>query len=63
LTSDAIAALHALTASCAPASEPPLPAAVFKPACKECSLYAICLPELVSEPESVTRAAEALFKT
>ena len=50
-------------ASGSAALSPQLPAAVFKPACKECSLYAICLPELVSAPGSVTRAAEALFKT
>jgi CRISPR-associated exonuclease Cas4 len=39
------------------------PAAVLKPACKECSLYAICLPELVSKPEGIERAAKALFQT
>ena len=45
------------------ALNPPLPAAVFKPGCKECSLYAICLPELVSQPDSIERAAKALFQT
>jgi CRISPR-associated exonuclease Cas4 len=41
----------------------PCPPAVFKPACKECSLYGICLPELAGDPDGVTRAAQALFKT
>jgi CRISPR-associated exonuclease Cas4 len=40
-----------------------LPPAILKPACKECSLYAICLPELVSKPDSIERAAKALFQT
>jgi CRISPR-associated exonuclease Cas4 len=72
LTADAVAALHALAAPEAPSPElhpssfilhPSLPPAVLKPACKECSLYAICLPELVSRPESIERAAEGLFQT
>jgi len=63
LTKDAIGALHALAAPQPPVSGTRLPGAVCKPACKECSLYAICLPELVSEPDNITRAAEALFKT
>ena len=57
LTLDGIAMLHALAATRDP------PGAVFKAACKECSLYAICLPELVSRPDSIARAAAALFRT
>jgi len=40
----------------------PLPPAVFKPACEECSLYRICLPEITSVPPGLARAARALFE-
>ncbi|MGO8674332.1 MAG: CRISPR-associated protein Cas4 [Limisphaerales bacterium] len=73
LTADAIAALRALATPglAVPGSPPhppsstphPWPAAVFKPGCKECSLYGICLPELAGDPDGVTRAAQALFRT
>jgi CRISPR-associated exonuclease Cas4 len=38
------------------------PPAVFKPACEECSLYRICLPEITSSPGKIARAAEELFR-
>jgi CRISPR-associated exonuclease Cas4 len=73
LTEYAVAALHALAGHQALDADPqlhpssfnlrPCPAPVFKPACKECSLYAICLPELAGDPDGVARAAQALFKT
>ncbi|MDD2707301.1 MAG: CRISPR-associated protein Cas4 [Verrucomicrobiae bacterium] len=34
----------------------------FKPACKECSLYSICLPEVAVEPGAWQRKAQALFE-
>jgi len=39
-----------------------VPLAVFKPACEECSLYQICLPEITSRPDHLARAAEQLFQ-
>ena len=39
-----------------------VPLAVFKPACEECSLYQICLPEITSRPTHLARAAEQLFQ-
>jgi CRISPR-associated exonuclease Cas4 len=63
LTADAIAALHALADPGAAALNPQLPPAVFKPACEQCSLYAICLPEVTSQPDRLARAAKALFET
>jgi CRISPR-associated exonuclease Cas4 len=39
----------------------PLPAAVFRPACEECSLYDICLPQLTAKPAAVSGAAKNLF--
>jgi CRISPR-associated exonuclease Cas4 len=41
---------------------PALPAAVFKPACEECSLFEICLPKATSAPGGVARAAHRLFE-
>jgi len=40
----------------------PLPAAVHKPACEECSLYQICLPRVTSQPARLAKAAAALFE-
>jgi len=40
----------------------PLPAAVFRPACEECSLYDICLPKLTASREALARAAQSLFE-
>jgi CRISPR-associated exonuclease Cas4 len=56
LTEEAIAELHRLAASGS------VPAAVFKPACEECSLYEICVPQVTSQPEGLERAAKRLFE-
>lgn len=40
-----------------------LPPAVFKPACEECSLFAICLPKITSQPANLCRLARKLFET
>ncbi len=57
LTEDAITDLHRLVEAGA------VPPAVFKPACEECSLYQICLPEITSQPGHVAWAAQELFRT
>jgi CRISPR-associated exonuclease Cas4 len=56
LTKEAIAELHRLAASGV------VPAAVFKPACEECSLYEICLPQVTSKPAGLERAGKRLFE-
>ena len=38
------------------------PAPVVHPKCKQCSLYSLCLPELIAAPSAYRRAAEALFR-
>lgn len=58
LTVQAITALREFLAGSADSR---LPAAFFKPACDECSLYRICLPQLSAAPEAAVRAAKALF--
>ena len=40
----------------------PLPAAVFKPACEECSLYEICLPKATAADSKAERLARQLFQ-
>ena len=55
LTEDAVAELRQLVEGGV------VPPAVFKPACEECSLYHICLPEITSQPASVSEAAAELF--
>ena len=66
LTEDAIGALHELVAGFQRADSrfetPALPAAVFKPACEECSLFQICLPQVTGAPGGVARAAHRLFE-
>jgi CRISPR-associated exonuclease Cas4 len=56
LTEEAIAELHRLAASGS------VPAAVFKPACEECSLFKICLPRVTDASGGVARAAHRLFE-
>lgn len=56
-TEDAIAELHRMVAAGR------VPLAVFKPACEECSLYRICLPQITSRPSSLAKAAADLFRT
>lgn len=66
-TEEAVAALHALRrgfeTSEIESQAPGLPAAVCRPACKECSLYEVCLPEASAEPERLRRASANLFQT
>jgi CRISPR-associated exonuclease Cas4 len=66
-TLEAVAALHDLVAqsgtSGPDAQIPPLPPAVWKPACEECSLFNICLPRVISAPDKLAKAAAALFRT
>jgi CRISPR-associated exonuclease Cas4 len=57
LTEDAAGGLHQLAASGR------VPAAVFKPACEECSLFEICLPKGTSEGNRAGRLARQLFET
>lgn len=40
-----------------------LPPAVLKPACAECSLYEVCLPQLTSHPPEFSRALRRLYET
>jgi CRISPR-associated exonuclease Cas4 len=40
----------------------PLPAAVFKPACEECSLFEICLPRVTSASTRAERMSRALYE-
>ena len=56
VTEDAISELHRLAASGS------VPAAVFKPACEECSLFPICLPKATSEGSRAERAGRRLFE-
>ena len=51
LTEDALGELRQLLES------ERVPPAVFKPACEQCSLYEICLPQLTGAPGSVARAS------
>jgi CRISPR-associated exonuclease Cas4 len=39
-----------------------VPAAVFKPACEECSLFGICLPKAASEGSQAERLGRELFE-
>jgi hypothetical protein len=66
LTEEAIAELHRLVRGFQITElrfeMPALPAAVFKPACEECSLYEICLPRVTGASGVVARAARRLFE-
>jgi CRISPR-associated exonuclease Cas4 len=55
-TENAIVELHQLL------ERQQVPAAVFKPACEECSLFEVCLPKITSLPSGLERATRALFK-
>jgi CRISPR-associated exonuclease Cas4 len=57
LTEEAIAELHRLAASGS------VPAAVFKPACEDCSLFKICLPKATSDGSRAERLARQLFQS
>jgi hypothetical protein len=66
LTEEAIAELHRLVRGFQIADlrfqTPALPPAVFKPACEEGSLYAICLAQVTGAAGGVARAAHRLFE-
>jgi CRISPR-associated exonuclease Cas4 len=62
LTENAVAALHALLDSALRTRHSALPAAVFKPACEECSLFKICLPQVASQPARLARITRSLFE-
>lgn len=55
-TEEAVAALRRLT------GEGAAPLAILKPACTECSLYALCLPEIASRPASLAAARGRVFR-
>ena len=55
-TEAAIAGLHRLVAAGS------VPAAGFKPACEECSLYQVCLPQVTCRPAGLERAGQELFE-
>jgi CRISPR-associated exonuclease Cas4 len=56
LTHEAAERLHKLLAQ----SQAPAP--VLHPKCRQCSLHAVCLPELLSSPTSYMNAAKSLFR-
>lgn len=64
MTEAAVQELHALLRqseiSNVTLGVPPIPPAVFKPACEECSLHEICLPQVTSQAGRVAKAATAL---
>ena len=57
LTENAVMEVHALL------ENSKVPLAAFKPACRECSLYAICLPQVTSQPARLAKATAALFES
>ena len=63
LTEEAVNALHALIEESQIANQKsPIPPALFKPACEECSLFEICLPKVTCVSDRPARAAKGLFK-
>ncbi len=66
-TEQAVAALHALLQrseiSNLKSQITPLPTAVYKPACEECSLFDICQPKVAGAPGRTDRLARQLFET
>ena len=65
-TEKAIAELHALLEqsqiSNLKSEIPPLPAAVLKPACEECSLFDICLPKATGDNSRAEKLVRQLFE-
>jgi CRISPR-associated exonuclease Cas4 len=65
-TEQAVAELHALLResqiSNLKSEIPPLPPAVWKPACEECSLFDICLPKATGADARARRLARSLFQ-
>ncbi len=66
LTEQAAQELHALLRpseiSSLKSEVPPIPPALYKPACEECSLYEICLPKATAEDSRAERLARQLFQ-
>lgn len=66
LTQNAIAEVHAMLRqfeiSSLKSQIAPLPAAVLKPACEECSLFEICLPKVTCASDRPARVARRLFE-
>lgn len=66
LTEKAVADLHALLRgseiSNLKSEIPRLPAATWKPACEECSLFDLCLPKAASPDRRAERLARSLFQ-
>ncbi len=66
LTENAVAELHALLRqseiSNLKSEIAPLPAAVLRPACEECSLFDICLPKATCADSRAERLARQLFQ-
>ena len=62
LTENAIAEMHALLNPQPSTLNPQLPAAIYRPACEECSLFEICLPKVTSAPARLARVARRLFE-
>ena len=56
LTEKAIAELHRLI------EQAHVPSAVFKPACEECSLFEICLPQVTGKTTIASRLSRHLFQ-
>ncbi len=54
-TEEAVGRLHELIASGV------VPPPVLLPKCKACSLYAVCMPELIGSQGNYKRAADKLF--
>ena len=61
-TEAAITELHALLDPRSSILNPRLPAAVFKPACEECSLFEICLPRAAGGETRARRLGRELFQ-
>ena len=57
LTEDAVRDLHVLV------EDARVPAAVFKPACEECSLFEVCLPKATSGSGRAERLSRQLLET
>ena len=57
------ALLHPFEISNPESQIPPMPPAVFKPACEECSLFQICLPKLTCADNRAGQLNRKLFET
>ncbi len=55
--------LHDLLDSAVRIPPSAIPAAIYKDACEECSLYATCLPKANGDPGRALRLVKQLFQT